>query len=759
MVFRTVTAGFATVFATLLHGQSLIVTATHELDAPRAAEVIEVPWSAITEHFPKPMMDHFRVRRVADGKEIASQVINFGSTAGGVGVRALIFQHDFAAGERSAAFRIEFSENPVAPYPAKVFARYVPERLDDFAWENDLLAHRTYGPALAAPAAHGSNKEVLVSSGLDVWFKRVDYLVIDRWYLKDHEGFDYHHDSGEGLDAYSVGTSRGAGGTGIWDGRQLHVSGNWKSWRVLANGPIRAVFELDYDAWDVGGVQVSEVKRFTVDAGHQFDRVESTFTVKGDASGLTTAIGIAKHNDVPGQLATESKEGWMAFWERYPANGSLGTGVVLEQGKTAGFTEDKANHLLLAKLTSGLSLRYYIGAGWELRGPIASSEEWNTFVAHFSHRIRSPLQLSIAASSSTTATPPVDEDMHPSAVLKVMELVADWQLANPSTHPPTDWSQSTGYTGMMALERISSNPRYRDSMVAMGEQNKWQLGPVFYFADDHAIGQTYAEIYLLLGDPKMIAPLRERFDAILARPYSVPTLEYHPDNPGRKYAWTWVDALFMSPPAWVRLYAATKDKRYLDYAISNWLRTSDYLYEEREHLYFRDSTHFARREANGEKVFWGRGNGWAMAGLARVLGYVPADHPDRGRLVQQFQRTAARLVQCQQPDGLWRASLLDPASYPLKETSGSGLLTFALTWGVNNGLLDREQFIPAVTRAWAALVGSVNPDGKLTHVQPIGSSPKDFDPDSTEVYGVGAFLLAGSEVYRLSQQPIPPNPR
>lgn len=353
----------------------------------------------------------------------------------------------------------------------------------------------------------------------------------------------------------------------------------------------------------------------------------------------------------------------------------------------------------------------------------------------------------VAAPAEETAS---RAELKPAPVLEIMESVADWQLAHPSSHPPADWTQATGYAGMMAMARISEKPRYRDAMVAMGERNEWKLGSVFYFADDHAVGQTYAELYLLLGDPKMIAPLRERFDAILARPYSVPTLEYHPDNPDRKYAWTWCDALFMSPPTWMRLYAATKDERYMDYAITNWLRTSDYLYEEREHLFFRDSSYFAQREANGKKIMWGRGNGWVMAGLARVLEYVPSDHPDRGRLVQQFQQTAARIVECQQPDGMWRASLLDPGSYPLKETSGSGLLTYALAWGVNHGLLDREQFFPAVAKAWTALVDSVNPDGKLTHVQPIGSSPKDFDPDSTDVYGTGAFLLAGSEVYRLA---------
>ncbi|MGN6553082.1 MAG: glycoside hydrolase family 88/105 protein, partial [Verrucomicrobiota bacterium] len=196
---------------------------------------------------------------------------------------------------------------------------------------------------------------------------------------------------------------------------------------------------------------------------------------------------------------------------------------------------------------------------------------------------------------------------------------------------------------------------------------------------------------------------------------------------------------------------ATDDRRYLDFAVTNWWRTSEYLYDNDEHLYFRDSTYFQKREANGKKVFWSRGNGWVMGGLVRVLQLLPKDHPSRPRFEQQFKEMADKILQCQQSDGLWRASLLDPESYPLKETSGSGFYTYALAYGVNQGLLERARFEPAVNRAWAALVACVEPDGKLTHVQPIGADPKAFDKSSTEIYGVGAFLLAGSEVRQLAK--------
>jgi rhamnogalacturonyl hydrolase YesR len=343
-------------------------------------------------------------------------------------------------------------------------------------------------------------------------------------------------------------------------------------------------------------------------------------------------------------------------------------------------------------------------------------------------------------------------DATPKAVLDMMQRVADWQLAHPSlatNRPATGWVQAAGDAGFMALAGISGDAKYRDAMRAMGETNDWKLGPRKFHADDHCVGQTYAELYFLYREPKMIAPLRERFDEILAQPSAVTNLDFKQPKGVAGENWSWCDSLFMGPPTWVRLYAATGDEKYLEFAVTNWWRTTDFLYDRDEHLFFRDSTFFKKTEANGKKVFWGRGNGWVLAGLVRVLQFLPTNHPDRPRFEKLFKDMAEKILTCQQPDGLWRSSLLDPESYPLKETSGSGFYTYALAWGVNQGLLEGK-FQPAVRKAWAALVSCVDADGKLTHVQPIGSDPKKFADDSTEVYGVGAFLLAGSEVYRMA---------
>ena len=252
----------------------IVVTVTNDLDTARPAEVIALPIGEVQRRLPGVMIDHYVVKDAA-GAVVPYQVTNFQPEEHHDYYLELLFQHNFAAGEKTAVFTIEASEPPVSPFPAQVFARYVPERFDDFAWENDRIGHRIYGPGLNSPAA-GSTR--MISSGVDVWCKRVRYPIVDRWYLKGH----YHEDSGEGMDMYNVGTSRGCGGTGVWSGGKLYVSGNWATWKVLANGPIRAVFELTYAPWDAGaGVQVSETKRFTVDAGHNLDQIDSTFAIAG----------------------------------------------------------------------------------------------------------------------------------------------------------------------------------------------------------------------------------------------------------------------------------------------------------------------------------------------------------------------------------------------------------------------------------------------------------------------------------------------
>lgn len=379
------------------------ITVTHDYPGARPSETITVPWSEINRVLPGALLQRIAVRN-ARGELLPYQVTNVAPQAKdpeGVGIAYgdLIFQHGFAAGEGSATFTVEKSDTVAPVFPTRAYARYVPERLDDFAWENDRIAHRTYGPALAAPDTAGIGKEVLVTSGLDVWCKRVDYPIVDRWYNKGHD--HYHTDQGEGMDMYQVGPSRGCGGTGVWDGATLAVSRNYETWRILANGPVRAIFELTYAAWEAHGVKVTETKRFTVDAGHNLDRIESTFTVvEGAARELIVAVGLNKNPADRGQdpaiaLAPSAADGSFAQWIVQKTNGSLGTAIIVPGETFQGFAEDERNHLVLARATTGQPLRYYAGAGWSKAGEFTTPEAWNAYVAAFAARLKAPLKVTV----------------------------------------------------------------------------------------------------------------------------------------------------------------------------------------------------------------------------------------------------------------------------------------------------------------------------------------------------------------------------
>lgn len=388
--------------ANLHAAERMVVTATQSLAQARPSETITLPWSEVNRVLPGALLQHIVVKDAA-GHALPYQVTNVAPEAHddhdtGVAYGDLIFQHDFAAGEHAATFTIEKTEALEPVFPSKVFARIVPERLDDFAWENDKVAHRTYGPALAAPAAPGSDKEVLVTSGLDIWFKRVPYPIVDRWYNKGHN--HYHRDEGEGLDMYNVGTSRGAGGTGVWDGKRLYAGRNFSTWKVLANGPVRAIFELGYDAWDAGGVKVSEVKRFTVDAGHNLDQVESTFTFSGPKE-LTVAVGLNKTPSDKNQQAQVSvthdrASAALVQWAEQRIDGAFGTALIVPSAGQPAYAADAANEMMLAKVRSGQPLRYFVGAGWTRAGDFASRQDWQNYVDAAAARLRSPVKVTVA---------------------------------------------------------------------------------------------------------------------------------------------------------------------------------------------------------------------------------------------------------------------------------------------------------------------------------------------------------------------------
>ncbi|HXB09819.1 MAG TPA: glycoside hydrolase family 88 protein [Puia sp.] len=355
--------------------------------------------------------------------------------------------------------------------------------------------------------------------------------------------------------------------------------------------------------------------------------------------------------------------------------------------------------------------------------------------------------------ATTTSAPGQSGKAEPGATLAIMKRVANWQLEHWQKEgmrwPAYDWVNAACYTGISALARVDGDSMYYRALYAIGEGLGWNTGPHRTMADDYCIGQMYAELYGHYRDPPMIARFRGQADTICSLPHSE-SLEWVNDIYLRE--WAWCDALFMGPAGLAELSRLTGDPKYLLTANALWWKTTAYLFDTTESLFFRDSRYFHQTEPNGQKMFWSRGNGWVMAGLARFLDHAPADFADREKLIGLFRTMAARIAGLQQPDGTWRTSLLDPVRYPNKETSGTAFFCYALAWGVHHGILDRKSYWPVVLRAWEALESAVQPNGKLGFVQQIGDQPGAADANSTEAYGVGGFLLAGSEVLAIERR-------
>jgi rhamnogalacturonyl hydrolase YesR len=329
----------------------------------------------------------------------------------------------------------------------------------------------------------------------------------------------------------------------------------------------------------------------------------------------------------------------------------------------------------------------------------------------------------------------------------VMLKTAEWQLKNPN-HTINDWTNGAFYAGIYAAWETTKSKNLYKALLDLGDVTEWQPCKRWYHADDIAICQTYIDLYRKEKKRKMIQPTIDTVNKLLANPYPVRGIEV--------IKWWWCDALFMGPATLVKLGVTLKNDEYLKKNDEYFKECYDLLYNRDEHLFARDLGYVIKNdgkdrwEANGKRIFWSRGNGWVMGGLVRILKELPEDYPRRPFYEQLYREMAAKIVSIQQSDGLWRASLLDPDSYPGGEVSGSGFFCYALAWGINNKLLDKATYKPAVEKAWTALNGCINDEGRLGWVQPVGADPrKNFNADSWEVYGTGAFLLAGSEVIKL----------
>lgn len=345
------------------------------------------------------------------------------------------------------------------------------------------------------------------------------------------------------------------------------------------------------------------------------------------------------------------------------------------------------------------------------------------------------------------------QSIQPEKVKKVMKMVADWQIEHfyecysgrKKPHHELFWANAALYVGMLEWAAMANDDSYYHWLKKIGNNNNWQLHERRYHADDHAVGQMYVGLYRKYGNEKMIEPTKEHFEYIMYHP-SQSVLNWK--TPYHQDRWNWCDALFMSPPVWAQLYKESGDQRYLDFLMKEFKATTDFLYDKKEHLYYRDER-FKNSLDNGTKVFWSRGNGWVFAGLVNILEELDPSSKEYKYFRKIYIDMAEKLIEIQTSEGHWAMSLLGQQYYSIPETSGSSFFIYGLTWGINQNILDKEKFLPAVILGWNAMVSHVTDDGMLGYVQPIGAAPGKAWPDKTEVYGAGAFLSAGSEVYKL----------
>lgn len=315
--------------------------------------------------------------------------------------------------------------------------------------------------------------------------------------------------------------------------------------------------------------------------------------------------------------------------------------------------------------------------------------------------------------------------------------------------PSNIWTRAVYYEGLMELYKLDKNPKYYDYAVEWGEKHKWGLrnGIKTRNGDDQACGQTYIDLFYIDKKPERIKDIKATMDLMMAN--------------NKINDWTWIDAIQMAMPVFAKLGVLENNPAYFEYMYKMYMHTKTVegggLYNAKEGLWWRDKAFVPPyKEPNGDDCYWSRGNGWVVAALVRVLDIMPKDGPHRDEYVKTYLEMMKALVPLQRADGFWNVSLNDPNNFGGPETSGTALFVYGMAYGMNNGLLDKATYQPVVEKAWNAMATkAVHPTGFLGFMQGTGKEPKDGQPvtyismPDFEDYGLGCFLLAGAEVYKM----------
>jgi rhamnogalacturonyl hydrolase YesR len=337
------------------------------------------------------------------------------------------------------------------------------------------------------------------------------------------------------------------------------------------------------------------------------------------------------------------------------------------------------------------------------------------------------------------------------AIKSIMDKVNNYQLAHPHAKYDDNWIRGTYYAGVMACYQATGDKKYLEQCDALGRKLNWKVPAAKPSINTGGGGnlltlpQTWLESYMIDKQKYKIEPLITYLENPAKKsPTSMP-LDWYFEG-GRRY----VDGLFTGAPPLAMLYTITKDEKYLQWMEAFFWDIYGSLYDVQENLFYRDHRFITLKTSSGKKVLWSRGNGWAIAAIVRIMKYLPKEHASYKRYEQVLKNMANALKKCQSKEGFWYPNLADPYDFPVKETSGTAFFVYGLAWGVNNGILDRAEFLPVIEKAWKSLYDAVSDEGKLQWGQRVGDRPVNIVKNDSHEYVSGTFLLAASEVYRLN---------
>ncbi len=638
---------------------------------------------------------------------------------------------------------------PTSPAKLTYAAEKEPSSRNDIAWENDRTAYRMYSSVLL-------KSEPSTGNGVDLWQKKRAEPVIDDMYSLSN----YHSESDYGVDAFNVnGLRLGNGGVShVVDGK-LAVHNPHDECTIVENGALRSEFVVTYNNVEVDGDTYTKTVRITATAGSLLNKAVVRY--EGARKPLRLAVALYQHTDIanfaPDGVAYTATPG-IAGWAENPSEGTVtSSGARFYQGAYIPSCTTQAevidDHLCLTvDYTPGTDLVYYFGGGWSVfpEGEYTQDDDWFLALERFAETVQSPIV------ETTMEEMPLRNDV----VDLIYKVNSYWQTQNP-THGDYFWNRAAYHIGNMEAYNVTEDPDFLDYTVAWAEKNnywgatstdksRWKYYPYgegadyVLFGDNQVCFQVYADLYNLLGGEEKIERALE-------------VMEYEISTDVSDYLW-WVDGLYMVMPIMTKLYNITGNGLYLEKMHEYWRWATDLMWDEEESLYYRDGNYIYPDHTTdtGGKDFWARGDGWIFAAFARVLSELPEGDEYRDEYISYYRRMAEALRKCQCQDeegnGYWCRSLLEEDYAPGYETSGTALMAYGFLWGINNGLLDEKTYGATVQRAWNYLTRiALQDDGQVGYVQPIGenAAPGTYmSPDNTADFGVGAYLLAATEMSR-----------